>query len=166
MENVYSQAQVLADNSNTQIQNMTADEIQAKLESYENEIMQLETQIGKLETDITSCDNKIASKESLLSRTKSSSMQKTYSNIILNEKKRRLQKCKKRNALKRRLNEKKRELINAQRLIPDKEDNTNNNLIMETIQHHLVITMMIRVFWIRNITVCPGRRYNRYIQIW
>ena len=114
---------------------MTADEIQAKIESYENEIMQLETQIGKLETDITSCDNKIASKESLLSRTKSSSMQKTYSNNILNEKKRRLQKCKKRDALKRRLNEKKRELINAQRLIPDKEDNTNNNLIMETIQH-------------------------------
>lgn len=113
---------------------MTAEEIQAKVESYENEILQLETLIAKLETDITSCDNKIASKESLLSRTKSSSMQRTYSNNISSEKKRRLQKCKKRDSLKRRLNEKKKELVNTQRLIPDKEDNTNNNLIMDTIR--------------------------------
>ncbi|MDY6301302.1 MAG: DUF4062 domain-containing protein [Bacteroidales bacterium] len=113
---------------------MTANEIQTKIESLENEILQLETQIGKLESDITSCDNKIASKESLLSRAKSSSMQKTYSNNISSEKKRRLQKCKKRDTLRRRLNEKKKELINVQRLIPDKEDYTNNNLIMDTIR--------------------------------
>lgn len=113
---------------------MKTDEIQSKIETLEDEIIHLEEQISEAEMAITKCNIIISSAESSLSRSKSSSKQMVYNNRITRQKKRKLQKCKKRDFLKNLLNIKKVELLKTQRIITDKDNNTNNNLIMDTIR--------------------------------
>lgn len=111
---------------------MTSDEIKSRIEAIEDEIMRLESQIVDAESAITKHDDKISSAERSLARARTQSSQKFYNNRIASENRKRLQKCKQRDSIKKQLNTKKSELLEVQRLKPD-NDNMNSTMVMNTI---------------------------------
>lgn len=113
---------------------MTTEEIQDKISNIEDQILRLEKRVTDEESKITRCDTIISQKETAMVRTKSSTMQNTYARTISSEKKKKLQYSKNRDNFKKQLNQKKQELLRAQRLVPDDVNDNNDNVAMDTVR--------------------------------